>query len=200
MIQVYKNNVLESLQVMADYNFQKQALLNPSGPYIWLFIENYYGVFEDSGLLDALKSKQPIFGKRVDDALWDLYDATGKVDETLPGIAIVDSPAMQIVREKAARALQLVLQSKKPENTNVEILTPIYINVTDKNGNKAISKALAIELPGDKFKVDKTDSYMPPQQRVAGLQWQFNPGDVVRCQERHDKGKSYLLAVAKALP
>lgn len=111
MIHVYKNNVIEGLRVLANYHFQKQALLNPTGPYMWIFHEDYEDIFEDTGLLEAWKAKQIVFSVEADKSLIDLAIAMKKIDSNLPDSVIVDLPEMKIVREMAATALQLMGQS-----------------------------------------------------------------------------------------
>jgi|GEM_PF-2385271 len=105
---VYKDNIIESLQVLSDYNFQKQALLNPTGPYMWIYHEEYENIFEDTGLLEAWQDSEIVFNKEADQALRVLEEAMRKIDSHLPDLVIVDLPEMQIVRQIAAQALKLI--------------------------------------------------------------------------------------------
>jgi len=111
MIYIWKDKIIDGLRGLADYNYQKKALLNPTGPVMWLFVEDYQDIFEDTGLLAALKANQLVFGKSADQALRDLEYAMHQIDSNLSDMVIVDLPEMQIVRQKAAKALKLIEQA-----------------------------------------------------------------------------------------
>ena len=122
MFKIYKNNVIEALQMLSDYQFQKLAwFLNDRG-VVASYNENVMWVFDDTALGDALDEGEVIFGANADNALRDLESETDKIegDDYLEE-EIIDMPQMQVIREKAARALELVLQSDGSEST-VEIV------------------------------------------------------------------------------
>ena len=122
MFKIYKNNVIEALQMLSDYQFQKLAwFLNDRG-VVTSYNENVMWVFDDTALGDALDEGEVIFGANADNALRDLESETDKIegDDYLEE-EIIDMPQMQVIREKAARALELVLQSDGSEST-VEIV------------------------------------------------------------------------------
>ncbi len=114
MTKVYKENLIRYLTDFADYSYQKRVWVEGSakpGDTSLFFSEGCCAVFDDTGLGDALKTRQTVFDKTADQALWDLWDATHKVDyKNKPDSAIIDTPAMQLVRDKAATALQLITQ------------------------------------------------------------------------------------------
>lgn len=116
-IKVYKENAIKCLSELADYDYQKKVWATGKprlGDRSVDFVEGCCSLFDDTGLGDALAAGQVVFGDAADQAIWDLHDATNKVDyRNKPSSAIVDIPAMQTVREKAARALQLILQSHR---------------------------------------------------------------------------------------
>ena len=113
---VYKENVISLLPDLANYDYQKRvwATGNPqSGDMSVDFVEACCQLFDDTGLGDALKAGQVVFDAAADQAIRDLHDATHKVDwKNKPDSSIIDTPEMQNVREKAAKALQLILQSQ----------------------------------------------------------------------------------------
>ena len=122
MFKIYKNNVIEALQMLSDYQFQKLAwFLNDRG-VVASYNENVMWVFDDTALGDALDEGEVIYGANADNALRDLESETDKIegDDYLEE-EIIDMPQMQVIREKAARALELVLQSDGSEST-VEIV------------------------------------------------------------------------------
>lgn len=113
---VYQNNIIESLQVAGDYNFQKQALLNPTGPYIWIFYEDYENIFEDNTLLYHWENKNIMFSQEADRALLDLAIIMKQVlkeqrSKDIPDHILVDMPEMDMVRQKANCALKLVKEA-----------------------------------------------------------------------------------------
>ena len=108
--------------MLSDYQFQKLAwFLNDRG-VVASYNENVMWVFDDTALGDALDEGEVIFGANADNALRDLESETDKIegDDYLEE-EIIDMPQMQVIREKAARALELVLQSDGSEST-VEIV------------------------------------------------------------------------------
>jgi len=111
---VYKENVIKYLPDLADYNYQKRvwATGKPQpGDMSPTFVEAWCQLFDDTGLSDALNIGQTVFGAAADQAILDLNAALRKVDDkNKPDSMIIDTPAMQNVREKAAKALQLILQ------------------------------------------------------------------------------------------
>ncbi len=122
MFKIYKSNVIEALQMLSDYQFQKLAwFLNDRG-VVASYNENVMWVFDDTALGDALDEGEVIFGANADNALRDLESETDKIegDDYLEE-EIIDMPQMQVIREKAARALELILQSDGSEST-VEIV------------------------------------------------------------------------------
>lgn len=114
MIKVYKENAIKYLFGLADYEYQKRVWAEGKakpGDTSISFIEGCCMVFDDTGVGDALEAGQTVFGTVADQAIRDLSDATDQVDyEHKPDSMIIDTPAMQTVREKAAKVLQLILQ------------------------------------------------------------------------------------------
>jgi hypothetical protein len=115
MINVYKENVVRYLFALADYESQKriwiEGFLKPGDTAI-SFSEGWCTVYDDTGLGDALNAGQSVFNAAADQALHNLSDALRKVDyKNKPDSAIIDTPAMQDVRDKAQAALRLILQS-----------------------------------------------------------------------------------------
>lgn len=111
MIAVYKKGVIEDLQDLASYNFQKTAWLASSGPIVSSFSEDYCKLFDDTGLGDALDAGQIVFNNMTDRVLRDLDATLRKINANRSPQEILDDPLMQVVREKAAEALRLIRES-----------------------------------------------------------------------------------------
>lgn len=122
MIRIYKNNIIEALKALADYKFQKTAWFKNNQGLSYSYNENVLDLFYDSTLDDALKTDEVVFGKMADDALRDLELATTKIEgDNYSDIVLIDLPQMQVIRQKAAKALALIKVSDGSEST-VEII------------------------------------------------------------------------------
>ncbi len=122
MNRIYKDLLVTALQQMASYDFQKIAWFKNDQGLRSSFEEDYFAVFDDTGLAYALEHSDVVFGKEADNALHDLDDATNAVDEFLwTPEEILNSPEMQVVREKATTALKFI-QESKAEGVTVEFV------------------------------------------------------------------------------
>ena len=122
MHRIYKSNVIEALEYLSYYEFQKVAWFPNDKDLMASYNENVMWVFDDTNLNDALNDGKIIFGKAADDALRDLDKETDKIEgNDFSEEEIIDMPQMQIIRQKAAKALELVKASDGSETT-VEIV------------------------------------------------------------------------------
>ena len=120
MIKVYKANIIEGLKYLSDYDLQRLAWIED--PDICSsFSDEVAIVFEENGLEKALDQGKTVFGKKADSALRELNEEVEHIGYNRPEKELIDSPEMQIVREKAAHALELILKSDGSEST-VEII------------------------------------------------------------------------------
>ncbi|MDX2094403.1 MAG: hypothetical protein SFW64_00440 [Alphaproteobacteria bacterium] len=85
------------------------------------FVEAVNMLFDDSVVDDFLKVGEIIFDPATTAALRELAAAVDAVDEFRPEEEIIRDPLMEVVREKAARALFLV-QVSRGEGGTVEIV------------------------------------------------------------------------------
>ena len=115
--------LLSGLRDLAYKQYQIDIWLNQNNPdgLVDSFVEAVIAVFDDTGVIDALRAQQIILNSKVTQALWDLHDATDAVDEYQSQEDIINDPLMQIVRLKAAYALALIEASDGKEST-VEII------------------------------------------------------------------------------
>lgn len=122
---IYKDNVVGILRELADEHYQKQAWLNAGlKPVMTIsFTEAACMLFDDCVIGDYLKDGEIILDTRVTHALRELHEATEAVDENRPEEEIINDPLMDVVREKAARALFLINVSTG-EGSTVDIAVP----------------------------------------------------------------------------
>lgn len=122
---IYKSILLQALIELADKDYQQRIWLNNGDkPVMTLsFVEAVNNIFDDALVKDSLHAKRIIFDERVTRALRELHEATEAVDEFRPEEEIINDPLMDVVREKAARALFLINVSTG-EGSTVDIAVP----------------------------------------------------------------------------
>jgi hypothetical protein len=119
----YKNILIPALRELADRDYQQRVWLNAGGkPIMSLsFIEAANNVFDDAYATEILENNQIVYDKKVTEALRELGVAIDAVDEFRSGQEIINDPLMEVVRQKAARALFLINVSTG-EGGTVEIV------------------------------------------------------------------------------
>lgn len=113
---IYKSNIVGILGELADKEYQLQAWLNVGRKPVMTisFIEAACMLFDDCTISHYLKAGEVIFDKNVTQALWDLSEAVDAVSEFDQNGEfrreedIINDPRMDIVRQRAARALFLI--------------------------------------------------------------------------------------------
>jgi|CXWL01.1.fsa_nt_gi hypothetical protein len=126
---VYKGNIVNILQGLSDRNYQERVWLNINNleGLVDSFVEAVCMLFDDCVVGDYLKEGEILFDLRTTNALHELDVAIGAVkasDENgqyRSQEEIINDPLMQVVREKAAKALELIEASDGREST-VEII------------------------------------------------------------------------------
>lgn len=120
---VYKENIVGILKEMADENYQRKTWLyaSPMPGMTISFVEAANMLFDDCVVGDYLKEKEILFDKATTSAFHELDKAVDAVDEYRSEEEIIDDPLMEIVRQKAAKALALIEASDGSEST-VEIV------------------------------------------------------------------------------
>jgi hypothetical protein len=81
------------------------------------FIEDVNNAFDDALVTDALENNQIIYDRNVTAALRELDVAVELVDEYGGPEKIINDPLMPVVRDKAARVLELIKASSREGNT-----------------------------------------------------------------------------------
>lgn len=118
MKKIFKQNIIRDLKALSSKSFQELAWFPNDQNVVYSYYENIVGLFEDSALKDFLDAGEIVFGKKADDTLLELEAETSKIDGyEIPDDVILNMPQMQIIRQKAAEALALVLMSDGSEST-----------------------------------------------------------------------------------
>lgn len=122
-MKIYSEILLGSLKDLSDKEYQDNIWLNKNNPknLVSSFTESANNFLGDALIADALENNEIIYDKKVTKALEELSVAVDDVNEFRHEEEIINDPKMQIVREKAAIALQLILASDGSEST-VEIV------------------------------------------------------------------------------
>jgi hypothetical protein len=116
---IYRAHLIEGLQELADRQYQQGIWLNLNNPsnLVGSFIEAALAVLDDSLTMNALRAGATIYDQKVTQALWEVSTALDAIDESRDEAVIINDPLMQVVREKAARALFLINVSTGEGNT-----------------------------------------------------------------------------------
>ena len=108
MSNLIKPLIISSLQELADYNFQRRVWLATAGPEISSFTEAVSGLFDDSGVGNALEQHSLVFSTGIDSLFRNLRKELQQIDHTRPPAAIISDPCMDRVRTIAADLLSLL--------------------------------------------------------------------------------------------
>lgn len=125
MIYLYKQNIIDALKALTDYDYQRIAWFPNNQNLMYSFNENAEDLFYSSGLDEALRTiGEIVFGIAADDALRELEAIVDKIDgHDYSEEVLIDMPAMQTIRKKAKHALFLV-QTSTGEGSTVTMLEP----------------------------------------------------------------------------
>lgn len=109
--------LIRALEILASEARQRYTwFVNAEGD-MSSFVEAVNNVFDDASITDALEDNQIIYDRKVTEALRELDDAQAPVNEYRGPEEIINDPLMRVVREKAARVLELIKASKFEGNT-----------------------------------------------------------------------------------
>lgn len=123
MIGLYISNIIEALESLSDYDFQKVSWFKNDQGLWYDYSEIVFDIFEGSYLTEAIKEGAVVFSKEADKALLELEEACDAIGYDIPESKIIDSPEMAIVRQMATRCLKLIDESDGSEST-VKYLKP----------------------------------------------------------------------------
>jgi hypothetical protein len=108
MIWVDTDKVQEELRELANRDVQSRRWLASSGPEISSFTEAVSGLFDDSGLGDALDQGGVVYSPAADRLLRELETAIRRVNSSRSPAQVIADKEMETVRSLAARALALI--------------------------------------------------------------------------------------------
>jgi hypothetical protein len=102
--------LMQCLRELSSREFQADAWVRGEGPEGSSFSESVSQAYDDTGLSDAIDAERcPIeLTPESFDALKDLDAAISRVEQGMPPTALLDAPAMKVVRRKAEKALALL--------------------------------------------------------------------------------------------
>jgi hypothetical protein len=109
MTKVYRENVIEHLKELADAEFQQRAWLGKIPNIVSSYEEVVCGLFDDSGLGDALEAEElyPVFDPDTDAVLRRLSAEVLKIRSQDPRL-ILNDPQLVNIRGLAERSLQMI--------------------------------------------------------------------------------------------
>ena len=116
--EIYVRNVLEGLEALSSYNFQRLAWFPNDEDIMSSFNEDVMCLYDALG--DALY-KKTVFDKETDSVLRELRDMVMDIPDDVDERELIDAPEMEAIRQKAAEALRLV-QASDHQGSTVEII------------------------------------------------------------------------------
>lgn len=121
MSKIYSKIFFKALKNLSSYERQKNSWFRNQEGNMSSFTEDVINLYDDALVSEAIENGQIIYSQQVNNALLGLEKTTNMVDEFQPEADIINDPAMQVVREKAAEVLALIEASDGSEST-VEIV------------------------------------------------------------------------------
>lgn len=106
-MKLYTENLKESLDALADIEFQRRSWFASAGPEISSFTELVCRAFDDTGLGDILDDPwlQEAIGEVAADKLRALHHAISRIDDRLGPDEVFALPEMTEIRLLARQAL-----------------------------------------------------------------------------------------------
>ena len=114
---IFQDILIPALENLASEAHQRYTWFPNAEGDMSSLIEDVNNVFNDASVTDALENNQIIYDRKVTEALRELDDAQAPVNEDRDPEEIINDPQMQVVREKAARVLELIKVSEREGNT-----------------------------------------------------------------------------------
>ena len=109
--------VVECLRELSDEHLQRRVWLASSGPEVSSFEEAICGLFDDTGLGDAIDGGQDVFGREADNLLWLIGRKAAQIDRRWSPEQVLASEQLQQIRELAAQASVLVQAIQHDSNS-----------------------------------------------------------------------------------
>jgi hypothetical protein len=103
--------VADALRELSSRELQERLWKSSGNDEVSSFTEAVEMLFDDSGLGEQLDSHTTGWGAEIESALASLDRSLRRVDARRPPQELIDDPAMEEVRDGAAKALRLLTQS-----------------------------------------------------------------------------------------
>jgi hypothetical protein len=106
-----KDMVIDALRELADEAYQQRVWCGDGGQEMSSFVEAICGLFDDSGLSDALENsvREPVFSFLIDENLKKLRIAISTIEQSAAPADLIRDPKMQRVRGLAKSILQALI-------------------------------------------------------------------------------------------
>jgi len=116
---VFKEIIMQSLEWLSDYEFQKVAWFDNDQGLWYDYTENVEDIFECYALGDAFAAGEIVFDKETDQALRDLEKTCDALGYKWGGKEhiLLESEGMAIVREMAKKCLKMIAASDGSQST-----------------------------------------------------------------------------------
>jgi hypothetical protein len=115
---MYIENLIEDLRSLASREFQEVAWYENDLGAMTSFRDDVSDIFDDHNFKELLYKKgDVVISKEVHQALRDLDNVVDHVGYERSEDEIINSPEMEIVRQKAAKTLELIKASDGSEST-----------------------------------------------------------------------------------
>ena len=114
---IFRDILIRALEILASEARQRYTWFPNAEGDMSSFDEDVNNLLDDAQVFDAIEDNQIIYDRNVTAALRELRDAVMPVDEYRDPEEIINDPLMRVVREKAARVLELIKASKHEGNT-----------------------------------------------------------------------------------
>jgi len=114
---IFQDILIRALENLASEVRQRHTWFPNAEGDMSSFDEDVNNLLDDAQVSDAIQDNQIVYDRKVTEALRELENALDPVDEYRDPEVIINDPLMQVVREKAARVLELIKSSKREGNT-----------------------------------------------------------------------------------
>ena len=104
-----RRRVVDSLEELADTEFQERVWWREDGPEVSSFIECIEGLFSDSGLKRRLDIGEPVFSPDIDLQLVHLCELGSRIDPYRPHEIVKADPNLQQAKLLAQSILHALI-------------------------------------------------------------------------------------------
>ncbi len=119
------NALFDDLEKVSSYDRQRYEWIDNEEGIVSSYVEDYYGMFWDTGLMDKYERVSLIFGPKIDDAIKNLHAMMAAIDGyKYTEEEILNMPEMVVIREEAARILKMLKEPNPNEGLTFQWISP----------------------------------------------------------------------------